>query len=148
MYKVKQLAGLVDGIWREFDLDLDPDEDIELVECSCTDDFRFKFLRKKGLSVHTPLRELSILIPQSLGPKSHAPKPERPRPPTKPKCRVQVERPRPRNSCSKVTPGPSTSADGSAAVGCIGSSGALDVTARAGSARSESCAFQLEQQQQ
>ena len=38
VYKARQLAGRVDGIWREFDLDLDPDEDIELVECSCNDD--------------------------------------------------------------------------------------------------------------
>ena len=103
VYKARQLAGRVDGIWREFDLDLDTDEDIELVECSCNDDVCCRFLRKKGLSVHTPLRELSILISQSLRPKSHAPKPERPRPPTKPKCRVQVEHPRPRNARWTVT---------------------------------------------
>ena len=75
VYKARQLAGRVGGIWREFYLDLDPDEDNELVECSCNNDVRCRFQRKKGLSVHTPLRELSIVIPQSLRPKPHAPKP-------------------------------------------------------------------------
>ena len=28
VYKARQLASRVDGIWKEFDLDLDPDEDI------------------------------------------------------------------------------------------------------------------------